>query len=187
MTHAHAFVALCIVWAVSQLWIGRRRSGDATKRRDRGTLDILIVVIFASLALATWLAVRDDGQLAAHHPRLAWTGMGVMLAGLVLRWWSVRTLAQFFTVDIAIQPGQTLVRRGPYRLLRHPSYTGALLTVVGFGIGTGAWPAALVAIVPITLAFLHRIRIEERMLADAFPEAWPGYARETRRLIPFLW
>lgn len=187
MTHAHAFVALCIVWAISQLWIGRRRSGDKTKARDRGTLNTLILVIFASLALSVWLAVRDDGQLAARAPTVAWTGMAAMVAGLVLRWWSVRTLAHFFTVDIAIHPGQTLVRRGPYRLLRHPSYTGALLTVLGYGIGVGAWLPALVAFVPICLAFLHRIRIEERMLAGAFPDAWPTYARETRRLIPFVW
>jgi len=187
MTLAHAFVALCIVWAVSQLWIGRRRSGDAGKTRDRGTLDLLIVVIFASLALATWLAIADDGQLAARDPRLVVAGMAVMIAGLILRWWSVRTLARFFTVDITIQPGQTLVRRGPYRLLRHPSYTGALLTVVGFGIGIGALVPALIAILPIVAAFLWRIRVEERMLADAFPDAWPAYARETRRLIPFLW
>lgn len=187
MTHAHAFVALCVAWAISQLWIGRRRSGDKSKARDRGTLNLLIVVIVASLALSIWLAMRDNGQLAARDPRIAWTGMAVMVAGLFIRWWSVRTLAEFFTVDIAIHPGQTLVRRGPYRLLRHPSYTGALLTVVGFGIGTGHWLAALVAIVPITFAFLHRIRIEERMLADAFPDAWPAYARETRRLIPYLW
>jgi protein-S-isoprenylcysteine O-methyltransferase len=187
MTLAHAFVALCIVWAVSQAWIGRRRSGDAKKTRDRGTLDILIVVIGASLALAIWLAIRDDGQLASRDWRFVVVGMLVMIDGLVLRWWSVHTLAQFFTVDIAIQPGQTLVRSGPYRLLRHPSYTGALLTVVGFGLGTGAWVPALVAIVPITAAFLWRIRAEERMLADAFPDAWPVYARETKRLIPYFW
>jgi protein-S-isoprenylcysteine O-methyltransferase len=187
MTLAHAFVALCMVWAVSQFWIGRRRSGDARKTQDRGTLDLLILVIFASLVASVWLAMRDDGQLASRDPRLVITGMVVMIAGLLLRWWSVHTLAHFFTVDIAIQPGQTLVRRGPYRLLRHPSYTGALLTVVGFGIGTGAWLPALVAVVPIVAAFLWRIRVEERMLANAFPDAWPAYARETRRLIPFLW
>jgi protein-S-isoprenylcysteine O-methyltransferase len=187
MTHAHAFVALCVAWAISQLWIGRRRSGDKTKARDRGTLDILIAVIVASMTLAVWIALRDDHQLAARDPRIAWFGMAVMLAGLCLRWWSVRTLAEFFTVDVAIHPGQTLVRNGPYRLLRHPSYTGALLTVIGFGIGTGHWIAALVAIAPITLAFLHRIRIEERVLADAFPDAWPSYARATKRLIPYFW
>src|SRR6478735_495139 len=65
MTHAHVFVALCIAWAISQSWIGLRRSGDKRKARDRGTLNILLLVIGASMALAVWLAIRDDGQLAA--------------------------------------------------------------------------------------------------------------------------
>ena len=160
-----------------------RGSGQA---RDRGTLGLLIAAIVGALALGVWLAWRDDGQLATNEP-LLWTGMAVMVAGLLLRWWSVRTLAQYFTVDIAIQPGQELIRRGPYRRLRHPSYSGALLTVSGFGIALGNPLAALVVIVPITAAFLWRIRIEEQMLAQAFPEAYPDYARETWRLIPFLW
>lgn len=187
MTASHVFYALCLVWAVSQLWIGRRRSGDPTKARDRGTLELLIVAIISALAFGTWLAWRDDGQVATRILPVLWSGIVAMVAGLLLRWWSVRTLAQYFTVDIAIEPGQELIRRGPYRLLRHPSYTGALLTVLGFGIALGDLPAALVVIVPITAAFLWRIHIEEQMLAQAFPLAYPAYARETRRLIPFVW
>ena len=187
MSNDQLFAALCVVWGVSQLWIGRRRSGDPTRTRDRGTLRLLMVVISVSLVLSVRLAQHDDGRLAASDARLLWTGMALMVAGLVLRWWAVHTLAQFFTVDIAIQPGQELIRRGPYRWLRHPSYTGALLTVFGFGIALGQLAAALVAIVPITAAFLWRIRVEERMLADAFPDAYPAYARETKRLIPFVW
>ena len=187
MTASHLFSALCLVWAISQLWIGRRRSGDASRARDRGTLNLLIVAIFSALAFGIWLAYRDDGQLATRNEPLLWSGMATMVAGLLLRWWSVRTLAQYFTVDIAIQPDQELIRRGPYRLLRHPSYTGALLTVVGFGIALGQPLAALVVILPITAAFLWRIRIEEQMLAQGFPGAYPAYARQTKRLIPFLW
>lgn len=187
MSAALLFVVLCLVWAGSQLWIGRRRSGDPAKTRDRGTLNLLIVAILASLVAGSWLAWRDDGQLATRNEPQLWSGMALMVAGLLLRWWSVRTLAQFFTVDIAIHPGQELIRRGPYRLLRHPSYTGALLTVVGFAIALGHLLAALVVVVPITAAFLWRIRIEERMLAEAFPEAYPAYARETKRLVPFVW
>ena len=187
MTASHLFNARCLVWAISQLWIGRRRSGDPTKTRDRGTLNLLIVAIFAALAFGIWLAWRDDDQLATRNLPVLWSGMAMMVAGLLLRWWSVRTLAEYFTVDISIQPGQELIRRGPYRLLRHPSYTGALLTVLGFGIALGHLLAALVVIVPITAAFLWRIRIEEQMLAEAFPDAYPAYARETRRLIPFIW
>lgn len=181
------FIALCIVWVISQLWIGRRRSGDPAKTRDHGTLNLLIVTILVSLALGIWLALRDDDQLATTNTTLLWLGMTLMIAGLLLRWWAVRTLAQFFTVDIAIQPGQELIRNGPYRLLRHPSYTGALLTVLGFGIALGNIVAALLVVVPITAAFLWRIRIEEKMLATAFAEQYPAYARDTRRLIPYLW
>ena len=187
MTAAHLFSALCVVWAISQLWIGRRRSGDASRARDRGTLTLLIIAIFSALAFGIWLAWRDDGQLATRNVALLWSGMVTMVAGLLLRWWSVRALAQYFTVDIAIHPGQALIRRGPYRWLRHPSYTGALLTVSGFAIALGQPFAALVVILPITAAFLWRIRIEEQMLAQAFPEAYPVYAHETKRLIPLVW
>ena len=187
MNATSLFFALCVVWAGSQLWIGRRRSGDPARHRDRGTLSLLIAAITGALALGGWLAWRDDGHLATTEQPLLWTGMAVMVAGLLLRWWSVRTLAQYFTVDIALQPGQELIRRGPYRRVRHPSYSGALLTVSGCGIAMGNLLAALVVIVPITAAFLWRIRIEEQMLAQAFPEAYPDYARDTWRLVPFLW
>lgn len=187
MTAAQLFPALCAVWAASQLWIGRRRSGDPARTQDRGTLRLLVATIAIALASAVWLALRDDGQLAARTPALAWSGMATMLAGLMLRWWAVATLAEFFTVDISVRAGQTLIRRGPYRVLRHPSYTGALLTVAGFGLGTGQWSAGLVAWLPIAGAFLWRIRVEEAMLAQAFPGAWPRHAARTWRLLPFVW
>jgi len=182
-----AFLWLCGLWAASQLWIGRRRSGDPRRSRDRGTLSLLIVAIAAGLGAGAWLAWRDDGQLAAREPGLAWCGMALMLAGLLLRWWSVRTLGRWFTVDLAVRAEQELVRHGPYRLLRHPSYTGALLTVLGFAVGTGQLAAGLVALLPVAAAFLWRIRIEEAMLARAFPDAWPAHVRDTWRLLPGIW
>jgi protein-S-isoprenylcysteine O-methyltransferase len=187
MNGATAFLWLCGVWAASQLWIGRRRSGDPHRSRDRGTLSLLIVAIVASLASAAWLAWRDDGQLAARAPWLAWGGTVLMVAGLLLRWWAVRVLGRWFTVDLAVRADQALVRRGPYRVLRHPSYTGALLTVLGFAVGTGQLQAGLVALLPVTAAFLWRIRVEEAMLARAFPDAWPAHARGTWRLLPGIW
>ena len=110
-----------------------------------------------------------------------------MALGIALRLWSVRTLARFFTIQVAIRDGHRLIRTGPYRLLRHPSYTGSLMTFLGFGCALGSGAALLTAGVPVTLAFLRRIRVEERVLADAFPAEYPDYARTTWRLLPSLW
>ena len=110
-----------------------------------------------------------------------------MAAGLLLRAWAIRVLARQFTVDVSVRPDHELVRRGPYRLVRHPSYTGALLTFLGFALALGSWASLAAVMVPVVLAFLRRIRIEERVLAEAFPEAYPAYARTTWRLVPYVW
>src|SRR3546814_1807757 len=82
-----------------------------------------------------------------------------MPGGMGLRWWSIRVLARHFTVDVTIHPDHALVRRGPYRLLRHPSYTGLLVTFLGFALCLGDW-LSLAAMLPVVLAFLWRIQVE---------------------------
>jgi protein-S-isoprenylcysteine O-methyltransferase len=189
MTLDHLFLALCILWPLSELWIGiRHRSGKRNEVRDQGTLRLLLLTIYFCIALAVWLAYcRPWTMPDAWQRPLLIAGCALMILGMPLRWWSVRTLAQFFTIDVAIREGHRLIRSGPYRLLRHPSYTGALMTFWGFAFGLGNGPAMAVVIVPVTAAFLWRIRIEERVLSDAFPEDYPSYARATKRLAPYLW
>ncbi|MFC3716386.1 methyltransferase family protein [Luteimonas soli] len=182
------FPALCLLWIASEIRIlWHRRSGDAARKRDAGTLRVLVVVIGASVALAAGF----DGLDVARFPRhlqapLWWLGIALILAGMPLRWWSIRVLARHFTVDVAIRPDHELVRRGPYRLLRHPSYTGLLMTFLGFALCLGNW-LSLAAMLPVILAFLWRIQVEERVLAAAFGDRYAAYARGTKRLIPFVW
>lgn len=184
------FAALILVWACSELWLGwKRRSDDRSRRRDAGTLLLLLITVYACIGIALWLSHRASGRIdhPALRPALLWTGLALMAAGLALRFWAIRVLARFFTVDVNIQEGHELVRRGPYRWLRHPSYTGSLMTFLGFGLALGnAW-SLLVVMAPVTVAFIWRMRVEERVLAEAFPSQYPEYARQTKRLIPFVW
>ena len=184
------FVALIAAWALSELWLGwKRRSEDRSRSRDRGTLRLLLVTVYACIGVAVWFSYRPEGHIDNPDIRQAlfWTGLLLMAAGLALRFWAIRVLARFFTVDVNIQPDHELIRRGPYRLLRHPSYTGSLMTFLGFGLALGnVWSLAVV-MAPVTVAFLWRMRIEERVLAEAFPTQYPEYARQTKRLIPFVW
>ena len=110
-----------------------------------------------------------------------------MAGGMALRLWSVRVLAEHFTVDVSILPGHRLVREGPYRLLPHPSHSGLLLSLLGFAVALADAAALLAVALPAAIAFSRRIRVGERVLHDACPGEYPGYARRTWRLLPWLW
>ena len=189
MDLSHLFNALTAIWAISEFWIGlRRRSGDRSRQRDGGTLRLLLVTIYAGIGLGVWLSCLRLAPIP-EPPRFALflLGMAMMAAGMLFRWWSVRVLAEYFTVDVSIRPDHRIVRDGPYRMLRHPSYTGALATFHGFALCLGDIAAVAVVVVPVTLVFLWRIRVEEAVLAHAFPDDYPAYARQTKRLLPGIW
>ncbi|WP_394002532.1 methyltransferase family protein [Luteimonas sp. WGS1318] len=187
MTGILVFAALSALWCLSELWIGlRHRAAD--RSRDDGTLVRLVLVVGGCISAALLVSIWLPGRLPpAWQPTLLWGGCVLMLTGMVLRWWSIRVLAEHFTVDVAIAADHRLIRSGPYHWLRHPSYTGLLLTVFGFLCVLGSWLAPLVVVVPLWRALRRRIHVEEAALSAAFPVDYPAYARTTRRLLPGLW
>ncbi|WP_232821638.1 methyltransferase family protein [Acidithiobacillus ferrivorans] len=94
------------------------------------------------------------------------------------------TLKRYFTVDLAIQPGHRLIRHGPYRMVRHPSYTGALLCFSGLALSFGCLTTAVMIILPVIVVYLWRIAKEEHILTNAFGPAYQEYRYRTYRLIP---
>jgi protein-S-isoprenylcysteine O-methyltransferase len=151
---------------------------------DRHTAaQIVWTVYLTQVAALTELVLRRRASVPLDA--LTWVAFGAMLAGLGLRTWAVLLLGRFFTWNIEIQPGQGIVRSGPYRLIRHPSYTGALVTFVASCVLLRSWIAAVLALVALTLAFWRRIRYEEKLLRVAFPE-YDEYASHTGMLLPRL-
>lgn len=164
-----------------------RRSGARTKSHDRNSLALLWVVIFASIALGIWMGLAYPGATLPYPRVFYFIGLLLFIGGVALRWYSIWRLGRFFTVDVAIANQHRLIDSGPYRIVRHPSYTGALIAFVGFGFCLGNWWSILCVIVPITAAFLWRIRIEERALADALGHDYGAYVQRTKRLLPFVY
>jgi len=165
----------------------KKRAGGAAESRDRGTLAGVWLAAIASIGGSILVASTVSAGRYAVTGWVARLALALFLGGLALRWWSILTLGRFFTVDVALHADHQLVRRGPYRALRHPSYTGALAAFVGVGLVYGSVPGLLVLCVPITLALLWRIRVEERALAERFGAAWERHCERTWRLVPFLW
>ena len=107
--------------------------------------------------------------------------------GAVLRWWCFVTLGKYFTVVLATGADQPVVDRGPYRVLRHPSYTALLLVLAGVGLMVGNWLSVTGAVVLVLIALLHRIRVEERALTAALGDRYRAFAAGRARLIPYVW
>jgi protein-S-isoprenylcysteine O-methyltransferase len=183
-----------IFWVTYALWIGLetigwrvKRSGDRSKVRDRGSFRLLVVLLWVALAL--------DFSLSFFVPRatISWkrstvffVGISLMLAGIAFRWYSMSILGRFFTFDVAVQSGQTVVDAGPYHYIRHPSYAGALITLVGLGLALGNWAGLFALVACMGIAYAYRISVEEAALVAALGEPYKQYARRTRRIVPFL-
>ncbi|MEA2636272.1 MAG: hypothetical protein QOH92_3039 [Chloroflexota bacterium] len=183
-----SFWIVFYVWIGSEFWFGYRYrrlpSGAAT--HDAGSRYWLISSVWASVTIAIGTAFGSPGTaITTGRNEVFVTGLVLMVAGLALRWYSIRVLGASFTVDVATRPGQEVVESGPYRWIRHPSYTGALLTVLGL-ILCCANVASFAAVVVVLLGYGYRIRVEERALAAEIGPPYRDYMRRTKRLIPFL-
>jgi protein-S-isoprenylcysteine O-methyltransferase Ste14 len=107
--------------------------------------------------------------------------------GLLLRWSSFVSLGRYFTVVVRTGEDQPVVERGPYRVLRHPSYTGLLIVFAGVGLMLGNWVSAAGTVGLVLIALVYRLRIEERALIAALGDRYREFAASRARLIPYVW
>src|SRR6478672_9792503 len=125
---------LGMIYFVSELLLSltrRGRSKTGTKQ-DRSTLRVLWVVIIASIAAGVVVAGNWRAGALPDGRMFSIAGVVLFVVGLALRWWAIVVLGRFFTVDVTIEKDHELVERGPFRFVRHPSYTGVLLAFAGW-------------------------------------------------------
>lgn len=177
-----AVLALAGVWLAGevglQAWQWRRGRGGG-----RSEWPSLAVLVLAGLVCGL-VAAPVDGLLELPHGAALWTGFALAVVGVAFRFWSIIVLGRFFRGVVTIQRDHEVVRRGPYRVLRHPSYLGALVGVFGFSLTGGSLAAAAVTTAVIGLGLAYRIAVEERALRAGLGAAYEEYAAVTGRLLP---
>src|SRR5215210_2620847 len=115
---------------------------------------------------------------------LAFSGVIIMFVGIAIRWTAIYMLGRFFTRTVIIKNDHRIIRRGLYKYLRHPAYTGALLAQAGLGLAFTNWLSLVLIFAPILVAALYRMHVEEDALVQAFGSEYVEYAENTKRLIP---
>lgn len=183
-----ALLVVIGVWIVSDWSIALAHRGTADDSRDRGSKYAIGAAVVGGVLAAVVLS-QVAPSLSVPAPTVAfWLGLGTILHGVVLRQYAVRTLGDGFDLEVSVDSEDEVVDSGPYRWVRHPSYTGALLSLVGVGLTVGNWLSIAVALVAGIAGYGYRIRVEERALRDTLGERYAAYASRTPyRLVPGIW
>src|SRR5207244_11100776 len=138
------------LYGLSELYLAfTRHSRTQAVSRDRRSLFLLWAVIIVSLWLGIQMIWLYPSATLPYPRGFYFFGFILFLGGLALRWYSIGYLGRYFTIDVSISTEHKLIDSGPYRCVRHPSYTGALLPFVGLGFCFCNWFPILFLICPI--------------------------------------
>jgi protein-S-isoprenylcysteine O-methyltransferase len=182
-----SYLALYGLFCVGEVTLAiRRRATDGVVPEDRGFLSrAFVIFILSNLLAVPCLRLFPAASYGTYFT--SGLGLGMMLVGLLLRWWSIVHLGRLFTVNVAVAIDHRVVDDGPYTLIRHPSYTGVLLLIGGVALCFGNFSSDLVLIAPYATLVMTRMRIEEAAMARELGESYRAYMKRTKRLIPGIY
>ncbi len=178
---AFLWLAFTAYWVVSAF--GTKKSVPGSRRRG-SAIRILFIVAF-------WVVFQNPAvrRYVGHHPlsadpvvRIA--GVLICAAGMAFAFWARVSLGRNWGVPMSLREGHELVTTGPYRLARHPIYTGILLASLGSGLAADTrW---FIAFLFFLIYFTYSARVEEASMMRQFPDQYPEYRRRTRgSILPF--
>lgn len=174
-----AIVQLAVVaWVPGQGF--SQGAGRDLVKRQRLVVILLQLLTLAILIVSPW---TDRRQILPLPEVFRYAGVTFYAVGAFLMNWSIVWLGRHFSVDVTIQENHQLITDGPYKLVRHPRYTGIMVCFLGIALVFASAVGALLALLLIT-TLLWRVHDEEAFMARQFPTEWPAYCRKTARLIP---
>lgn len=173
-------------WAIAAIGVKRdiRRHAWLGAIASRLLMALCVLLLARSPALGHLSRYRRSLRSVPAHPIIALSGVVLCALGIALAIWARWHLGRNWSAVPTLKAGHELVTTGPYAHVRHPIYTGILTALLGSALTLGV--GALIAFVGCCIVFLWRVQVEERLMQQQFPHAYPAYRARTKALIPFI-
>jgi protein-S-isoprenylcysteine O-methyltransferase Ste14 len=173
-------IGLYLLWAAvesSIITVQDSKRGDSSQ--DRGTFEFYFY--------SKWATVYSALLIPPLHADLTLMigGCGLFLGGVLFRLWSISVLGRMYSHQVRINEDHRIIQRGPYRVIRHPSYLGMLVAHIGFIITFFNWVPLFIFVLAFLPSVITRILVEERALMEL--PGYPEYSRTRKRLLPCIW
>ena len=164
-----------------------RERKNEDKSKDKSTKRTILLSIFLAIIIGNVFAnvryLRIVGSFRSHLV----IGVIVIWVGILFRFWAIQTLGRFYRTTVMIQEGHRVIKNGPYRILRHPSYAGSLLSILGIAIGMSNWIGLILMLSMVFAAYRKRIIVEEKVLQESLGKEYQDYVKNTKKLVPFIY
>ncbi len=181
-------IAISYLYGLFEVIINWRQSGKGkvTSSGDKGSLWLLYGLIAVGYALSFSIGATKTGRVYAWNTFFA-IGMALIAIGLAIRVHSILTLKQFFTFTVAKVENHRIIETGLYKFIRHPGYLGQLMIFFGISTSISNWLSVLAMMIPVTLGYLYRIKVEERFMSEQLGEEYMNYQTRTKRIVPMIY
>ena len=171
------------------MFAARRHSGQVEKRRERSSVTGLVIQMVAYSAV--WSVRRNWAapllaQAVVPESLLCPLTIALVVGSIWMVVAAVRTLGRQWSLTARVIEGHELMTAGPYRLVRHPIYSGMLGMLVATGIAITRWWWLPIGVAVYVAGTLIRTRAEERLLREQFGAAYDAYAARVSALVPFI-
>jgi protein-S-isoprenylcysteine O-methyltransferase Ste14 len=176
---------LLIIWLLFEIVFVMGRRGPLVKVNLNNL--VVFVSFFIFIFLAVGLQILKIGVLNEDIVWVAVTGTIVFLFGLILRLAAFITLGMGFRPVVSSARNETVIKKGVYRIIRHPSYTGMILIYTGISLCLLNWVLLLISAAGFSALYIWRVHLEEKVLVSRFGKEYSDYQKKTRKFIPYVY
>ncbi len=184
------YKTILLVLAAGSLWLSQPAfsSHDAKSNRNSDKFSVIIILIMSSASVVSsvveWAYFSDT---TTPLKLINIVGIVLMALGIFVRIWAIQTLGKHFTATATINNDHQLIQKGPYNIVRHPSYLGAFMAIVGTPVYLNSFWSVFFVVAAMSIAYYVRISVEEKMLSNYFGRSYEQYKLSTKRILPYIW
>ncbi|HTL11458.1 MAG TPA: isoprenylcysteine carboxylmethyltransferase family protein [Bdellovibrionota bacterium] len=182
--NSYLWFLLGVVWIVSAFFTRRTARRESALNRAIHLLTVAVPLMMLFTPMADVPFVGED--LLGESPVREIAGIALNALGLAFAIWARYHLGKNWSGTVTVKEGHELIRTGPYSIVRNPIYTGLILAYFGSALSQGRL-GAVIGLVILTMAFIRKSRLEEKMMLSHFGSRFTEYQKAAKLIIPGIY